>query len=489
MVASNAKCGTGLVLFRCRALHLTDVGGRSFAMDPYAISLGKLKPIGVKWHRSNGALRSRLSVPRSVLSRSFHCRIVCAATDAVQDVPIRTPDGPLPQNECQPAYDREGNIVEVMCCDYGFRSGTGRMYQDRFGEIPMNAWELGVENFKAEYKALRKSVRFDEYNRISQQNPPKGLFGKLAYGFGSFIVSALSAVDKSLEEREIVDKLTPEQEIVEQKDEWDDAMNDECSEILAKLKKLKLSNDAVWERERAREKQGAGIESPFAIKTAYYLLCYTLDVLFNNRPIQRFWFLEVVARMPYFSYISMLHLYESLGWWRAGAELRKVHFAEEWNELHHLQIMETLGGDQMWIDRFLAQHAAVFYYWVLLFFYLVSPQVAYNFSELIEAHAVDTYGEFIDSNEAILKSLPPPKVAVQYYLQNDIYMFDTFQTSKRLEPRRPSCANMYETFCNIREDESEHVKTMQACQDFSIAVELDNRRKQMVAEGNGSVEE
>ena len=28
--------------------------------------------------------------------------------------------------------------------------------------------------------------------------------------------------------------------------------------------------------------------------------------------------------MPYFSYISMLHLYESLGWWRAGAELRRV---------------------------------------------------------------------------------------------------------------------------------------------------------------------
>ena len=53
---------------------------------------------------------------------------------------------------------------------------------------------------------------------------------------------------------------------------------------------------------------------------------------------QRFWVLETVARMPYFSYISILHLYESLGWWRAGAELRKVHFAEEWNELHHLQV-------------------------------------------------------------------------------------------------------------------------------------------------------
>lgn len=33
---------------------------------------------------------------------------------------------------------------------------------------------------------------------------------------------------------------------------------------------------------------------------------------------------QMVARMPYFSYISMLHLYETLGWWRAGADLRKV---------------------------------------------------------------------------------------------------------------------------------------------------------------------
>ena len=41
----------------------------------------------------------------------------------------------------------------------------------------------------------------------------------------------------------------------------------------------------------------------------------------------------------------------------------QVHFAEEWNEIHHLMIMESLGGDQLWIDRFMAQHAAVFYYW------------------------------------------------------------------------------------------------------------------------------
>ena len=57
---------------------------------------------------------------------------------------------------------------------------------------------------------------------------------------------------------------------------------------------------------------------------AYLALCWVLDAIYEGRPIQRFWFLETVARMPYFAYISMLHLYESLGWWRAGAELRKA---------------------------------------------------------------------------------------------------------------------------------------------------------------------
>lgn len=82
------------------------------------------------------------------------------------------------------------------------------------------------------------------------------------------------------------------------------------------------------------------------IKGVYLSLCLLLDFLYENRPIQRFWFLETVARMPYFSYISMLHLYESLGWWRAGAELRKIHFAEEWNELHHLQVWVGSGDRQ-----------------------------------------------------------------------------------------------------------------------------------------------
>ena len=34
------------------------------------------------------------------------------------------------------------------------------------------------------------------------------------------------------------------------------------------------------------------------------MLCFLLDTLFDGRPIARFWFLEKVARVPYFAYIS-----------------------------------------------------------------------------------------------------------------------------------------------------------------------------------------
>ena len=46
---------------------------------------------------------------------------------------------------------------------------------------------------------------------------------------------------------------------------------------------------------------------------------------------------------------------------------------------------------------------------------------------------------WLQVNEALLKELPPPIVALEYYRGGDLYMFDDFQTSKRVEPRRPPC--------------------------------------------------
>jgi hypothetical protein len=89
-------------------------------------------------------------------------------------------------------------------------------------------------------------------------------------------------------------------------------------------------------------------------------------------------------------------------------ELRKVHNAQEWNELHHLLIMESLGGNSLWSDRFLGYHVAIIYYWFLNLVFLGSPRIAYQFMELLEAHAVDTYATFARTNRERLSELPPP---------------------------------------------------------------------------------
>ncbi|KAG5516363.1 hypothetical protein RHGRI_037172 [Rhododendron griersonianum] len=148
-----------------------------------------------------------------------------------------------------------------------------------------------------------------------------------------------------------------------------------------------------------------------------------LDTLYHDRDYARFFVLETIARVPYFAFISVLHLYESFGWWRR-ADYLKVHFAESWNEMHHLLIMEELGGNAWWFDRFLAQHIAVFYYFMIVFMYALSPRMAYHFSECVESHAFETYDKFIKAQGE----------------------------------------NLYDVFVNIREDEGEHCKTMKACQ-------------------------
>lgn len=57
--------------------------------------------------------------------------------------------------------------------------------------------------------------------------------------------------------------------------------------------------------------------------------------------------------------------------------------------------MESLGGDQMWWDRFLAQHSAIFYFWVLILFYTFAPRMAYVFSELVEVSHHHIHTSFV----------------------------------------------------------------------------------------------
>ena len=114
-----------------------------------------------------------------------------------------------------------------------------------------------------------------------------------------------------------------------------------------------------------------------------------LDFLYRNRPSQRFWVLEVIARAPYFAYISVLHLRESLG--LRGEE----HFYQALNETEHLEEMEAREGNKYWIDRFLAKHLVILYYWIMVGYYVLNPINAYDINMKIEKHAYETYIKYL----------------------------------------------------------------------------------------------
>ncbi len=157
-----------------------------------------------------------------------------------------------------------------------------------------------------------------------------------------------------------------------------------------------------------------------------------------------------------------------------------MHFAESWNELHHLLIMEELGGNSLFMDRFIAQYIAFFYYWLVVLLYMTFPAVAYDLNKHVETHAYETYDSFLKENEQWLKQLPPAKAAVDYYEAPNPFLYDAFQCEnvnynhhvamdtladpktiiqeRREQQRKLEC--LYDVFERVRDDEAVHAKTM-----------------------------
>jgi hypothetical protein len=121
-----------------------------------------------------------------------------------------------------------------------------------------------------------------------------------------------------------------------------------------------------------------------------------LDFLYRGRDYQRFWVLEEIARAPYFAFLSVLHFRESMG--LRGPEhlyLMKQHFEQSVNETEHLEYMESRGGNAYFIDRFVAKHLVLIYYWSNVVYYWVAPRLAYHLSYEVEIHAATTYAKYL----------------------------------------------------------------------------------------------
>jgi len=209
---------------------------------------------------------------------------------------------------------------------------------------------------------------------------------------------------------------------------------------------------------------------------------------------EKFYIFETVARIPYFAYLSVLHLRESLGdrgfppgtfgeglgtdseeqeyqqeQRQKHIEMMRTHYAQADNELHHLLIMESLGGNSRRIDRVVAHSLAFFYYWFVVLVFSWNEQAAYHLNEIVEDHAYKVYDEFLALHEDELRTLPVPDIARKYY-ETDYYknphLFEAFcAVSKssegnggdpRKENRPHELNSLYDVFRNVRDDEKEH---------------------------------
>ena len=124
-----------------------------------------------------------------------------------------------------------------------------------------------------------------------------------------------------------------------------------------------------------------------------------IDFLYQGRDYPRFWVLEEIARAPYFAFLSVLHFRESMG--LRGPEhidLMIQHFEQSVNETEHLEYMESRGGNTYFIDRFVAKHLVLIYYWVNVVYYWVAPRSAYHLSYEVEVHAATTYAKHLALN-------------------------------------------------------------------------------------------
>jgi len=219
------------------------------------------------------------------------------------------------------------------------------------------------------------------------------------------------------------------------------------------------------------------------IDTVYNVICFVYPVTGSKRDFARFYVLETVARVPYFAYLSVLHLRETFGERELGDKMR-THYAEADNELHHLLIMESLGGNENPIDRFIAQSMAFAYYWYVVIVYSFSEPAAYHLSELIEDHAYETYDGFLTEYEESLKKKPVPPVAFKYYVEDNPFLFDLFCTVKdkdedgNYSSRRPKLETLYDVFTNVRDDEREHWKTLCNLVQYSDMQGVENSKVQ-----------
>lgn len=176
------------------------------------------------------------------------------------------------------------------------------------------------------------------------------------------------------------------------------------------------------------------------------ILVFCGNFVYGKKPsYEKFKAVEVIARVPYHSWASAAYTFLTVFY---SNEVRAIElsnsstfsrFAQD-NETMHVvvisQIVKQNHGNKLIKHTLIPMFFSFFYFWAAYVLYMFSPRYAMELNYLFEQHAFDQYDEFLQENEASLKSKIVKSDFIHFYGRN---------------PR-----NEYDLFLSIRNDEIVH---------------------------------
>ncbi len=175
-------------------------------------------------------------------------------------------------------------------------------------------------------------------------------------------------------------------------------------------------------------------------------LVFAGDLIYGKEPSYgKFQAIEVIARVPYESWEMVSYLFLTALYSNEKRAINLTHTSRfgrmaQDNETMHVVVISKLAKEakQTGLIRFylIPLIFSLFYFIASTILYIVSRKSSLELNYMFESHAYEQYGQFIDENKEELKNKPVNSRFLDFY-------------------GRP-CANQYEFFVSVRNDELIH---------------------------------
>jgi hypothetical protein len=169
------------------------------------------------------------------------------------------------------------------------------------------------------------------------------------------------------------------------------------------------------------------------------------NVVYGEPSYLKFRSVEVIARVPYYSWTSAAYTLMTLFYSNEHKAVHLSHIAKysrlaQDNETMHVVVISHLAQTEEKAGfirhTFVPMAFALFYFWASYTLYLIRPRWSLELNYLFENHAYEQYSKFITKHEQELRLKPIESEFLTWYGRN---------------PR-----TQYEFFCSVRNDEIVH---------------------------------